>query len=131
MEQELKTKFDKWLYTFRHLSNLKDRPEALEEEVFEEFFKSAEIAQFSSKERQYYEQSLKRYRDWKNTLDYSKEQGLEEGRKQGIEEGKKQGIEEGKKQGLTAIAKKMKEAGLAIEDIQLYTGLSIEEIKAL
>lgn len=36
-EEELVTHFDKWLYVFRHLSELQDRPVALQERVFKNF----------------------------------------------------------------------------------------------
>ena len=62
-EEELKTKFDKWLYVLKHLPDLQDRPKALQERIFEKLFKTAEIAKFTQKERLEYEDSLKYYRD--------------------------------------------------------------------
>ena len=34
-QEELETRFDKWLYVFKHLAKLEDRPQKLKERVFE------------------------------------------------------------------------------------------------
>lgn len=110
-EEELETHFDKWLYIFRHLSKLQDRPKKLQEKIFQQLFKAAEIAKFSPKEKKAYEESLKAYRDIKNVVDASKEEGREE-----------RNIE---------IAKEMKKNGEPIEKIIKYTGLTREQIEEL
>ncbi|MFK7983988.1 MAG: Rpn family recombination-promoting nuclease/putative transposase [Saprospiraceae bacterium] len=77
--EELKNRYEKWLYVLRHLSDLQERPKALQERVFNKLFQSAEIANFSKEEKEAYEESLKHYRDIKNVVDSSKEEGrLEE-----------------------------------------------------
>ncbi len=88
---ELETKFDKWLYIFRHLSNLQDRPAALQERIFEKLFKAASIATFSQEERTSYEDSLKHFRDIKNIADTHREEGIEEGIEIGERRGEKRG----------------------------------------
>ncbi len=118
-EAELETQFDKWLYVFRHLSNLRNRPQKLQDKIFEKVFEAAEIAKFSIEEREAYEESLKYYRDIKNVVDTSKEEGREEGR------GK------GRDQRNFEIAIKMKKNGESIEKIIEYTGLTQSEIEQL
>ena len=118
-EEDLETQFDKWLYVFRHLSKLQDRPFKLQDRIFKRLFESAEIAKFTPEERIAYEESLKYYRDIKNVVDSSKQEGILEGIEQGID---KRNIE---------IAKKMKEKGLDTSDISEMTGLSSEEIGEL
>lgn len=118
-DSELKTKFDKWLYIFRHLANLQNRPVALQEKVFEQLFQVAEIAKFTPKEKELYEESLKYYRDLKNVVDTSKEEGREEGR------------EEGKKEEKIEIARNLKKQNISILVIIEATGLSEEEINQL
>lgn len=77
--EELTTRYEKWLYVLRHLSDLQERPKALQERVFNKLFQAAEIANFSKEEKEAYEESLKHYRDIKNVVDSSKEEGrLEE-----------------------------------------------------
>ncbi len=114
-EDELETHFDKWLYVFRHLAELQNRPRKLQEKVFQKLFESAEIAKFSPSEREAYEESLKYYRDLKNVVDTSRVEGREEGR-----------IEE-----RIDIAKKMKDRGLSNKDITELTGLNDEDIEDL
>ncbi|MDX8393200.1 MAG: Rpn family recombination-promoting nuclease/putative transposase, partial [Mariprofundales bacterium] len=68
-EAELKTHFDKWLFILRNLENLTKRPEKLQEKVFAKLFSQAEIAGYSDDEYAEYEESLKYYRDLKNSID--------------------------------------------------------------
>lgn len=134
-ESELETQFDKWLYVFRHLSNLQDRPPKLQDRVFQKLFEAAEIARFSPEERDAYENSLKYYRDLKNVVDTSREEGILEGIEKGIEQGIEQGIEKGIEQGMEKrnleIARKMKGKGMPNAEISELTGLSDDEINAL
>lgn len=74
---ELESKQEKWLYVFRHLAKLQDRPQTLQDRVFGKLFDAAEIAKFSKEEKVLYEESLKYYRDIKNVVDTAKEEGAE------------------------------------------------------
>ncbi|HHM21154.1 MAG TPA: Rpn family recombination-promoting nuclease/putative transposase [Bacteroidetes bacterium] len=125
-EEELETHFDKWLYVFRHLSRLQDRPAALQERIFAKLFEAAEIAKFSPVEREAYEDSLKYYRDLKNVVDTAWEEGREEGRE---EERKIQ--EEKRRAEKIKIARQLKENNVPVEVISQSTGLSAEEIEKL
>ena len=106
-EEELETQFDKWLYVFRYLSQLQDRPQKLQDKIFEKLFEAAEIAKFTPEERDAYEESLKYYRDIKNVVDTSREEGIK------------------------VVAREMKKEGERIEKIMKYTGLTKEQIKEL
>ena len=111
--------------------------------TFKRLFQEAEIAQFTPSELRRYEDSLKAYRDIKNSMETAKEQGIEIGKEQGIEIGKEQGIEIGKergieigkeqgvKDGIEKVAKGMKERGIDSETIEACTGLSTEEVEKL
>ncbi|MGB3587119.1 MAG: Rpn family recombination-promoting nuclease/putative transposase [Tunicatimonas sp.] len=77
---ELKTRFDKWLYVLRNLNRLDRVPDKLRERVFEKLFEVAEIAKFTPAQIRSYEDSLKYYRDMKNSLDTAFEEGREEGK---------------------------------------------------
>ncbi len=114
-EKELSSHFDKWLYIFRHLSDLDNRPEALKEKVFKKLFEAAEIANFTPDEMQAYENSLKYYRDLNNVVATSREEG----------------IQEGKKEMAIAIAKELKNNNVPIDIIIKTTGLSESEITKL
>ena len=116
---ELRTQYEKWLYVLRHLSDLQERPKALQERVFTKLFRAAEIANFTKEEKEAYEESLKHYRDIKNVVDSSKEEGRLEGIEQGID---KRNLE---------IAKTMKKEGESINKIIKYTGLTKEQIEKI
>ncbi len=131
-EEELETHFDKWLYVLRNLARLQSVPTAVQERVFQKVFSVAEIAKYSTTDRQAYQSSLKHYRDLKNVMDTAFETGLEAGKEVGLELGLQQGLEKGLEQGRFAekigIARVMKQAGEAIEKIQFFTGLTLEQI---
>ena len=111
--------------------------------MFTKLFEEAEIAKFTPKELREYENSLKAYRDVKNSIDTALEQGREQGRAEGIEQGLKQGraegiaegIEQGLKQGraegIAEIAKNMLSLGMDMDLIVKTTGLTKSEIESL
>ena len=118
-ENELVTPYDKWLYALKNLSSLNERPAALRDKIFDRLFQVAEIAKFTPVELKEYEDSLKTYRDLKNSLDTAEEKGRVEGRV------------EGEKRKAIAIARNLKSMGMSISDISKATGLQEEEIKEL
>eukprot|EP01107_Rhizomastix_libera_P010623 TRINITY_DN2752_c0_g2_i4.p2 TRINITY_DN2752_c0_g2~~TRINITY_DN2752_c0_g2_i4.p2 ORF type:complete len:108 (-),score=4.37 TRINITY_DN2752_c0_g2_i4:236-559(-) len=105
------------LLNFRKIFN------KIREKIFDKVFKTAEIANMTQEELFEYEDSLKQYRDLKNSLDFAEEKGFSKGKEEGINEG----IEKGK----IATAKELKKLGVNFETIKIATGLSIEEIEKL
>ena len=101
---ELKTHFEKWLFVLRNLNKLDRIPEELKESIFEQLFERAEIAKFSPEEVQEYEDSLKTYRDIKNSIDTARDEERIE------------------------ITKKSLEMGLDVDTISQITGLTKEQI---
>lgn len=63
-------------FDFKHLSELEQVPNELNQNIFLQFFERAKIANFSHDGYKSYETSLKYYRDLKNSLDTAKEDGL-------------------------------------------------------
>ena len=118
-EDELETMFDKWMFVIRNLSRLMERPAALQERVFTRLFESAEIAKFSKEQYEEYEDSLKVYRDWLNTINTAVMKSRAEGRA------------EGKLEEKMDIARKLKNSGISFDVISVSTGLSEEEISSL
>lgn len=113
--EEIETKYEKWLFVLKNLHKLDRVPEKLKEDIFLKLFETAEIAKFSREEYQNYEDSLKYYRDLKNSLDNAREEGREEG----------------KRNKQTEIAKGMLQKGFDIKVIEELTGLSPDEIASL
>ena len=104
---ELETRFDKWLYLLKNLHKLDRLPDNLKEGIFEKVFEIAEISKFTRDEYNSYEDSLKYYRDLKNSLDTAKDERTIE------------------------IAKKALAKGSDVKFISEITGLTLEEIKKL
>lgn len=94
--EALESRFDKWMYVIRNLNKLDRIPNELREGIFERLFEVAEIAKFSKEEAEAYEDSLKSYRDLKNSLDTAFGEGVEKGIEQvalnGIKQGKSDSI---------------------------------------
>ena len=126
-EDQLETLFDKWLFVLRNLTRLFDRPAALQERVFNRLFETAEIAKFTQKQLAEYEDSLKVYRDWKNTIKTAKIKSQAEGRAVGLAEGRAEGETLGKKK----LVQNMLNNGMTEQQISKCTLLTIEEIKQL
>ena len=122
-EDELETLYDKWLYVLKNLYRLENRPKVLRDKVFDRLFKEAEIAAFSPEELREYEDSLKAYRDIKNSIDTARREGHAEGRAEGLAEGEKNKS--------VAIARKMKAKGFSASEISEMIGLTEAEIEAL
>lgn len=130
-ENELLTEQDKWSFFIKNLPNLDHIPEKLHSDIFLKAFNMAEIANFTRNQLEEYEQSLKYYRDLKNVVDTSFEEGKLEGKLEGIKEGIEKGKKEGKKEGLIIVAKNLKNLGMDLKNISDATGLTIEEIEKI
>ena len=130
-EDELVTMFDKWLFVLRNLSRLMARPAALQDRIFTRLFEAAEIAKFTKEQYEAYEESLKVYRDWQNTIVTAEQKGIAKGMEKGLAEGRAQGIAEGRMEQNIANARSMKLAGLDYEIISQVTGFSKDEIDKL
>ena len=122
-EEELDTLYDKWLYVLKNLSRLDKRPTALKEKVFTKLFEEAEIAKFTPTELKEYEDSLKAYRDVKNSIDTA----LEKGREEGMAEGMAKGMEKEK----LSTARRLLSMGLSEEQVSTATELPLEVIQKL
>lgn len=122
-EDDLETHFDKWIYVLKNLPKFQERPTKLQEKVFEKLFDEAEIAKLKPEDMKAYEESLKVYRDNKNTMDYA----ISEAVKEAVKEAKK----EAKKERDFEVAKEMKKDGLSVDQIARITGLAKEQIEKL
>lgn len=98
-EDELETMMDKWLYLLKHMSNLFERPAALQERIFTKVFEQAEIARFNPEERRFYEIDVNAYRDINNAIVTAMRQGVAQGLKEGVAQGLKEGVAQGLKEG--------------------------------
>ena len=102
---------DKWMYVLKKLSRLEERPQALRERVFERLFEAAKIAAYTKEERNQYENDMMTENDYRNTIDYARDEGMAEGKAE--------------------VARKMLAAGMPAEQITEFTGLTVEQLAAL
>ena len=114
-ENQLNNRLDKWLYFIKHLEDFQNIPVIFRDEVFEQAFEKAELANLGQADLDKYENSLKIYRDLKGVIDTA------------FDEGKI----EGKIEGMVEMAKMMKAEGEPLEKIIRYTGFSEDEISRL
>jgi len=126
--EELSSHFEKWMYVLRHLSTLERIPKVLQEKIFKKVFEVAEVAKLTPAQARNYQDSLKYYRDIKNSIDTAEEKGRKEGMKKGIEVGKEVGKEEEK----IAIAKRMlTELQVDLATVAKVTGLTPTELSKI
>ncbi|MGB3618373.1 MAG: Rpn family recombination-promoting nuclease/putative transposase, partial [Catalinimonas sp.] len=136
---ELESDHDRWLYAFKNLHRLKEKPKELEQGVFKKLFELAEIAKMDDRERSVYEDSLKDYRDLKSAIHTYLKEGLEQGRAQGLVEGREkgrvegrvEGLEQGREEARNKIALQFIALGLDDDTIADGTGLTPEQVKRL
>lgn len=88
-------------------------------DAFKRLLDVANLDAMASHERAVYEENLKIYRDWRNTLEYA------------VEEAEVKGLKKGKAEEQPQIAANLKRQGVDIEVIAKCTGLSDEEIEQL
>ncbi|MBB3698833.1 Rpn family recombination-promoting nuclease/putative transposase [Flammeovirga yaeyamensis] len=110
-ENELKSNFDKWLYLLNNITTFEQMPTVLKEHIFRKVLKIAEYTALPKQDQEIYDEDLKRFRDYINTLDTRERRGAQ-----------KKAIE---------TAKKILKMGLSIEQVAEATGLSIDEVKQL
>jgi predicted transposase/invertase (TIGR01784 family) len=115
----LETGLDRWLFCFTHLHELKEQPEMLKGEIFDNLFEITEINKLMPQDMEAYETSVRDY--WKSRIDkdYYWREGLRDG------------IEEGEKRGKLEISKKLLEMGIPISDIVKATGLTSKQIRQI
>jgi len=117
-EQELGTglhsvRLDEWLYFIKNLEDFQSIPAIFKDEIFMQAFEKAEIAKYSEKEFNEYQQSLKYFRDNNATFEYAIETAFDEGK------------DAGKMESAINIAKALKENGVPNDIISKTTGLLV------
>ena len=78
-----------------------------------------------------YEDSLKAYRDVKNSIDTALEKGREEGMAEGMAKGMEKGLAKGMENEKLATARRLLSMGLSEEQVSTATELPLEEIQKL
>ena len=110
-KEECTTFEERFLYLMKNLPTFAEKPELWDDPYFNEFMEQATFASMTREEQDAYIASMKQKWDYKNTIDYAREEGREE-----------QSIE---------IARRMKSMGLNDDVILQATSLTEDQIKAL
>ena len=116
---ELNNILEKWVYLLTNLKRLDNRPNELQDRIFERFFKAAEIAKMTPDEQQNYRASIMNENDWNNVVKFAEYKAELKGK------------EEGKAEGKAETAKNLLALGVDFATIAKATGLTEEEILAL
>lgn len=99
--------------------------------IFQKLFKIAEVSKLTEEQRKIYESNLKAKWDYENSIDFARKEAGKQARIEGFEEGEQKGQLEGRLEERLAIALKLKETGMSVDQIFEITELSIEEIEKL
>ena len=130
-EKELSNHLEYWLYYLNNLAQSQTIPETLANDaLITEAFHVAEFLALNEDEQFAYQQDLKRRLDYKNVMDYAKEEGHKEGHKEGRKKGHEEGREEGREEAKIALAKKLLDV-LDADVIAQKTGLSIAQVNKI
>ncbi len=130
-KEECVTPLENMVYILKNMNIFDMSPFREENESFRRILDAANLNAMTPKERDVYDEVLKRYRDWRCTTEYAIEKAEEKGLKKGLEKGMEKGLEKGKAEEQRLIAANLKKQGVQIETIAQCTSLSIEEINEL
>ncbi|MDE7160094.1 MAG: Rpn family recombination-promoting nuclease/putative transposase [Muribaculaceae bacterium] len=154
--EECRDTLDRWIYLFKNMETMETIPSVfMKDPIFRELDHVAKVGALNREDKQRYDVSLKRYRDWYAVLDTAITEGRAEGRAEGLAEGRAEGraeglaegraegraegLAEGRAEGLAEgrlkqsleTAKKMIELGMDNSVISLATNLSADKIDTL
>ena len=130
-------------FCLKNMAALKERPEALEHNVFKKIFEMSELLNMDEVTRSKVIDKMTTERDLRNQMAYARqiaiEEGLAEGRAKGLAEGRVEGRAEGRVEGRVEgemkakqeHAAKLKQLGVSVDIICEATGLSMEAIESL
>lgn len=130
-EDECNTDFDCWIYLLKHMETLERMPFEARKAVFKKLLEVADVENMTPEERYCYDESLKAYRDYNNTIATAERIGREKGKAEGEAKGEARGEARGRAEGLLLVASNMKKKGIDLASIIECTGLDEEIINTL
>lgn len=74
---ELETHLERWFYVLKNLDKFDRIPDKIKDKIFKKVFQIAEYQKLSKEERAAYENSIKYYRDLKNSIDTAERDGYQ------------------------------------------------------
>lgn len=121
--EECKTDFDRWIYLLKNMDTLDRMPFEAKKAVFRKLLEVADVENMTPEEFDRYDESVKAYRDYVNTIATAERISREKGVAEGIAKGMAKGTRK--------VAARLKKEGLTVDLIAKCTGLSVEEINKL
>lgn len=134
-------------FCFKHLPELKEKPEALDHEVFTRIFQVTELLEMDNETRNKVLARMTTERDLRNQMAYARKEAIEEGHAEGLAkglaeglaeglakgraEGRAEGLAKGESDAKTAIASKLIAKGMKLEEVSEITGLTIVELNQI
>ncbi|MDR2085931.1 MAG: Rpn family recombination-promoting nuclease/putative transposase [Dysgonamonadaceae bacterium] len=129
---------DLWVYCFRNLPKMRERPTQLKGDIFDFLFELTDMNRFTTSELdayRAYRRSSEQYDTVELIAECSLQEGLQEGwkrgREEGLEDGLRKGLQKGKIEGMVEIARNLRKMNFPIADIAEATGFTPEQIKQL
>ena len=101
------------------MSRLTERPAVFDEKEFDRLFEMAELCNFTAEQFINYQESQKMIYDYENTIDFARQQGIQQGR------------EEGRQDKAVEVAEKLISLGLPLGQIAAATCLGEEQVENL
>ncbi len=126
-KEELSNHLEWWLYTLQNLSQMKNMPQRLKDDVISKAFEKAEFINLPKVEQEKYHKNLKVYRDLVNSF----ETAFNDGEKKGRVEGEVIGEKRGENNKAIEVTLKSLANGIDVGTVSLITGLSVEEVEKL
>lgn len=118
-EEACETDFECWIYLLKNMDTLDRMPFEAKKAVFRKLLEVADVENMTPAERMRYDESVKNYRDYVNTIASAERISREKG------------LAEGKIKAQQEIALRMKKECLPLDMIARISGLSEEEIEQL
>jgi predicted transposase/invertase (TIGR01784 family) len=126
-DEEIKSKFDEWIYTLKTSIVKSEFTAAGVQEAGE----SLELLKMTDKERQAYDRYIRNITDDDTVIETARMEGEEQGRIQGFTEGEVKGRKEGIQEEKIVIAKNLKAVGIDVDIITGSTVLSVDDVMRL
>lgn len=118
-EKDCKTDFERWIYILKHMEGLQRLPFQSRNVVFKRLEQIMDIASLSKEERLKYDATIDAYRNNLAVIGYAEQKGL------------KKGILQGRELEKIENARKLKQIGVAVDDICKALGLSKTDVEKL
>lgn len=129
--EECVTAQDRMLYVLKNFGRLKNRPQWLQDEIYECIFRACEISAFTEEKRIEYETEMNDEKRLNGMMRAKLEEGIEQGLEKGLEKGRSEGIQQGRSEERTDMVLKMYSKGMTLMDISSLLDISESELKSI